>query len=258
MIPETPKTVLLVDDHKNLLITLGDYLEFRGFRVLRARSGEEALVELEKQPVDIIILDIGMPGMGGLGFLKRITREDGSLQYPVLVLTAKSAMEEFFGSMPVDGFLAKPCPEREVLEKVREILARKAAQAAPNVKRILIVEDDPVSMARLREAFESAEKDFVVETVPTGMAVIEHASRTQPACIVINEVLTGTSGSKLAALLGARSATRKIPIVLFDPTHTVDTKRLRHFSTPGRPEKFISTSAPEAIVRATRELLMQP
>ncbi|MBV5332248.1 response regulator, partial [bacterium] len=73
-IMETNKRkLLLVDDDPSLLETLGDFLTFEGYEVLCAASGEEALVKMRPFQPDLIILDMGMPGMGGTGFMDRIT-----------------------------------------------------------------------------------------------------------------------------------------------------------------------------------------
>ena len=60
--------ILLVDDEKHLLVSLRDYLTFEHFTVTTAQSGEEALEVLERITPDLIVLDISMPGMGGMGF----------------------------------------------------------------------------------------------------------------------------------------------------------------------------------------------
>jgi len=245
---------MLVDDHKNLLTTLGEFLAFKGYAVLKAASGEEALAQLRRQTPDLIILDIGMPGMGGLGFLKRVSAEGGGIAYPVLVLTAKAGMEEFFDTLPVEGFLAKPCPMHVVEEKVREILAKRRAGAESSKCRVLIVEDDSQAMASLRQAFEIRDR-FVVEFADNGADALARATLAQPNVVVINEVLTGMSGSKLATLLGSVPSTQHIPVVLHDESHLMDGRRFFQSSVSGRKEKYLSTSDPDLVRRAVEELL---
>jgi len=59
-------TIMIVDDNRHLLVALGDYLTFQGYDVVTAATGEEALRKLERGGADLIVLDIGMPGMGGM------------------------------------------------------------------------------------------------------------------------------------------------------------------------------------------------
>lgn len=91
------RKLLLVDDDQSLLETLGDFLSFEGYEVLCAVSGEDALIKMRPFQPDLIILDMGMPGMGGTGFLDRITQPDGHTLYPVLVLTARVDGRVFCG-----------------------------------------------------------------------------------------------------------------------------------------------------------------
>jgi DNA-binding response OmpR family regulator len=86
------KYILVVDDDEHLLQTLVDFLAFKGFETAGARSGEEALIKLSERKPDLVILDISMPGMGGVGFLRRITDAEGRRQCPVLVLTARGCV----------------------------------------------------------------------------------------------------------------------------------------------------------------------
>jgi DNA-binding response OmpR family regulator len=116
------KRVMLVDDDEHLLQTLGDALEHGGYEVLRARSGEEALQELATQSADVIILDVCMPGIGGVGFLKQISDGHSATSIPILVHTVRAATESFFEGLQVAGFLAKPSPYHVVRARVEAIL----------------------------------------------------------------------------------------------------------------------------------------
>jgi len=109
------RKILLIDDDTSLLVTLRDFLLFEGYEVATADSGEQGLKRLETFLPDLIVLDMSMPGMGGIGFLQRITRSDGAPRYPVLVLTARASMAEFFANVSVDGFIAKPCDPEDLL-----------------------------------------------------------------------------------------------------------------------------------------------
>src|SRR5574344_3007005 len=121
---ETNKRKLMLgDDDPSLLETLGDFLTFEGYDVQCATSGEDALVKMRPFQPDLIILDMSMPGMGGKGFLDRITNpDDGTTLYPVLVLTARAAMAEYFANKNIAGFIAKPCDPPDLLLEVGRIL----------------------------------------------------------------------------------------------------------------------------------------
>ncbi len=220
------RKILLIDDDTSLLVTLSDFLRFEGYDVVTADSGEQGLKRLERMSPDLIILDMSMPGMGGVGFLKRISRPDGSLAYPVLVLTARANMAEFFANVSVDGFVAKPCnPEDLLLEVGRIIFLRSGVEPPARVspggpkKKVLIGEDDPVVRENLLHAFSDA--GFVVDSVPTGPEVLEKAIVQKPDVVVVKYVLSEMNGDLVAEMLWKMPNTRSIPIVLYDETHSL-------------------------------------
>jgi len=211
--------ILLVDDERHLLMAVKNFLAFEQFDVHTAKSGEDALKVLETLEPDIIVLDISMPGMGGVGFLKRISDSQGVPRYPVLVLTARSTLREFFETVQVDGFLEKPCDEAELLANIRRILARRTA--APDAgssgpKRVLLAEDDVRIANRLSDAL--SKKGYEVQVVQSGPDVLEKATTLHPSVIVMKDILPRLNGSAVASLLNVMTSVSMIPVVLYDET----------------------------------------
>ncbi|TFG80223.1 MAG: response regulator, partial [Chromatiales bacterium] len=170
--------ILLIDDDKSLLVTLRDFLRFEGYEVETAASGEEGLEKLTSVAPDLIVLDMSMPGMGGMGFLDKIT-EDGRPRYPVLVLTAKAQMAEFFGAVDVDGFVAKPCDPQDLLMEISRIVfltrGKPVATGAGAVGRlrVLLGEDDEAVADELTVALAAA--GCMVRCVTQGAELLERA-----------------------------------------------------------------------------------
>jgi CheY-like chemotaxis protein len=226
MASQDKRKILLIDDDTSLLVTLSDFLRFEGYEVITADSGEQGLKRLERLTPDLIILDMSMPGMGGVGFLKRISQPDGSLEYPVLVLTARANMAEFFSNVSVDGFVAKPCnPEDLLMEVGRIIFLRSGAEAPARgqggvAKKALVGEDDAMVRENLVSAFTDA--GFIVDSVTTGPEVLEKAIVQKPDVIVVKYVLSDMNGDNVAEMLWKMPNTRNIPIVLYDETSSMD------------------------------------
>ena len=226
--PEQKKrTILLIDDDTSLLVTLRDFLLFEGYDVVTADSGEQGLKRLEKVKPDLIVLDMSMPGMGGIGFLKHITREDGELMHPVLVLTARANMAEFFANVNVDGFVAKPCnPDDLLMEVGRIIFLRRGTERASSeayerktVRKILIGEDEKSVAENLASAFTDA--GFLVDVAHAGPEILEKAIVQKPDVILAKYLLEGMNGDNAAELLRKMPNTRDIPVVLYDETHAI-------------------------------------
>ena len=90
----TGKKILMIDDDVNLVNVFRLVCEAKGYHFSAAYSAREGLQKIRDVEPDLIILDMSMPGMGGVGFLKEISSADGTPRHPVLVLTAH-AQEEY-------------------------------------------------------------------------------------------------------------------------------------------------------------------
>jgi len=219
---EAKRQILLIDDDASLRRTLSDFLRFEGYDVVKAESGEKGLEALETCSPDLIILDMSMPGMGGVGFLKAIMDAEGKPSHPVLVLTARANMAEFFADVDVDGFIAKPCDPQDLLMEVgRIIFLRSGDEMEKGIekkkrRKILIGEEDPNVSKRLREWFSA--RNYVVEVVDKGPEVLERAIVSRPDVVVVNLILEGMNGRAVADMLSVMPNTKKIPVVLFDTT----------------------------------------
>ncbi len=217
MTEDAKRKLLLVDDDKSLLITLRDFLRFEGYDVVTAESGEKALSVLDSTNPDLIILDMSMPGMGGIGFLKEILDPDGKPVYPVLVLTARANMAEFFANVEVDGFIAKPCDPQDLLMEVTRIIfmRRGEKQAAAKGMRTSMVlgESDMGFAANLSKSFR--DNGYLVEHCIKGPEALESCIVNRPDVIVLNETLDSMNGSSIAEMLGVMPNTKSIPVVLY-------------------------------------------
>lgn len=213
--------VLLVDDDKNLLTSLRDYLGRQDLNVQLAQSGEEALKKVDQVKPDVIVLDISMPGIGGVGFLKRITNAEGKTRFPVLVHTARAAMADFFDTLDVAGFVAKPCDGDELVRSIRKIAAKHrvipaapAMQAAPGKVSVLLAESDIILATRIKTAFEA--KGCTVVRVAQGPEVLEKAPHARPTVIVMHEILSGLNGLAAASLVDIMPSIAGVPVLIYE------------------------------------------
>ncbi len=209
------RRILLVDDDTSLLETLGDFLSYEGYEVVTATSAEQGLQLLRVAPPDIIILDMSMPGMGGVGFLDRITNADGSTQVPVLVLTARAAMASYFADKQIDGFIAKPCEQLDLLTEVSRILflrgdmPRPAAAAIP----VVLAESDHLLNEALTQALTQA--GCAVKSCFTGPDAIEAAVTVRPMAMILRLELAVMSADEVCRLLRRLPGTRATPVVVY-------------------------------------------
>jgi len=218
MMPTDKRKLLLIDDDTSLLITLSDFLRFEGYDVVTAESGEKGLEKLKTMTPDLIILDMSMPGMGGIGFLKEIMDEKGKPLYPVLVLTARSNMAEFFSNVEIDGFVSKPCDPQDLLMEVGRIIflrcgEKSAAAQGKRQLRMILGESDPAIRERMMNWF--AKQNYLIEHCAKGPEAVESAIINRPDIIVMNQIMEGLNGSAVADMLAMMPNTKAIPVVLY-------------------------------------------
>ena len=112
--------VLLVDDEEEFVSALSERLMLRGIEVDSALNGEEALARLAQREFEVVILDVLMPGLGGLEVLKQIKSTHPNTQ--VILLTGHGSTKEGIEGMRLGAFdyLIKPVDIEDMLEKMKE------------------------------------------------------------------------------------------------------------------------------------------
>lgn len=121
----TPVCILLVDDFVDALEMYAEYLTFRGYRVVTARTGEGAVAAAKATSPAIILMDLRMPGMTGGEALHAIRTDPDMATVPIIALTAHALADERRGAM-LDGFtdvIAKPCLPDELATAIQRHLA---------------------------------------------------------------------------------------------------------------------------------------
>jgi two-component system response regulator ResD len=121
--------ILIVEDEQAIADLLRDYLRREGFDVVWARSGEQALDELGRHPVRLVVLDIGLPGIDGFEVCRRLRGRTG---VPILILSAREDEVDRVAGLEAgaDDYVVKPFSPRELVARVKAILRRARDGAA--------------------------------------------------------------------------------------------------------------------------------
>jgi len=118
------KQLLLIDDDPNLILLVKDYLEFRGYQVLTAENGREALELLQDSLPDMIICDVMMPEMDGHTLVQQIRKNSRTNWIPVLFLSAKGQSQDRVKGLNIgaDVYMVKPFEPEELVAQVESSL----------------------------------------------------------------------------------------------------------------------------------------
>lgn len=119
--------ILLVEDEANIASIVRTYLEREGFEVVWVRSGEDAVAELSRHPLSLMVLDIGLPGIDGYGVCRR-----AGGRIPIIMLTAREQEADRVAGLEAgaDDYVAKPFSPRELTARVKAVLRRARGVAA--------------------------------------------------------------------------------------------------------------------------------
>ena len=156
--------ILVVDDDRDIVAALEIYLTTSGYEVSKAYNGREALEILDREPVDLILMDIMMPQLDGLAATERVRARSN---VPILFLTAKSEDVDLIRGLNVgaDDYLTKPFKPMEVLARVKSHL-RRYTELGGQAKEAESIRVGPI-------ALDDAAKRVTVDGEPVNLTPLE-------------------------------------------------------------------------------------
>jgi len=200
--PERGKPVLIVDDEKNIRLTLSQALEALALDIDTAVNGEEALAKLKEKPARLVLLDLKMPGMDGMEVLRRIRKSRSPAR--VIIITAHGTIESAVEAMKLGAvdFIQKPFAPKEIRAMVTKVLDREAL-AAENAGSY----EEHIELAK--KSIGQQEFGAAAKRVRQAIA----ADATKPEAFNLLGVLMEMDGNKLEAQKDYRAA------LALDPTY---------------------------------------
>ena len=181
------RTILVVDDELKITRLLRDYLQQAGFRVVTASDGPSALGVARAEKPDMIVLDLGLPGLDGLDVTRTLRV---SSDVPIIMLTARAEESDRIVGLELgaDDYLVKPFSPKELVARVRAVLRRvDASVAAPEVVRVGDLEID-TSKRKVTLAGR------VIEFTPTEFELLLHLVRSPGRVYTRSQLLDALHG----------------------------------------------------------------
>jgi len=225
--------VLVVDDIPANVKLLQARLSAEDFEVLTAYSGRQALQLLEAQPVDVVLLDVMMPGMDGFEVCRRIRSEPGTMSVPVIMVTALDQPSDKTQGLKAgaDDFLTKPVDDIALVTRVKNLARLKSlndemrlrpgrgaglpsagdATPAEGGARILLVEDQEREVQRVVAALA---KTHALDIEADAQAALVRLERKAYDLLIVSLTLDGADGLGLCSRVRALERLRHLPIVV--------------------------------------------
>lgn len=177
--------VLIVDDEVQILRALQINLNARGYSTVTAFTGQGALEQAARHPVDVVVLDLGLPDLDGVEVIRRLRRWS---DVPVVVLSARHGSDDKIQALDAgaDDYVTKPFGMDELLARLRAALRRGTSSDAPVVK----TEDFVVDLAARRVT----QRGVAVRLTPTEWNILELLARNSGALVTHEELLTHVWG----------------------------------------------------------------
>ena len=154
--------ILVVDDEPNIIATIAPLLRARGYEVFSAMTGRSGLEAVERDKPDLLILDLGLPDIGGVEVCRRVREHTG---LPILVLSARGAEGDKVNALDAgaDDYVTKPFGTEELLARIRAALRRGDASTSPSepiVRADLVIDRERFRVLRGGSEVRLTPKEF--------------------------------------------------------------------------------------------------
>jgi CheY-like chemotaxis protein len=240
--------VLLVDDYEDALDIYRAYLAHRGYQVLVARNGREAVDMARAHRPDLILLDLRMPVLSGIQVVQILRADAAFRDCPIVALTAHALHSERAEAMRA-GFnevIVKPCLPDELASAVDRLLGND-----PTGPQVLVVSD--LDDQRCAYTAALAAEGFDVRLARSGQEAIGIAQRLRPACTLIDLRLPDTSGWEVCSQLKGQPGNANMRVIVLTQELTQDAA---HGSVKvGCHAWLMQPTVASDIVNAVREVL---
>lgn len=203
--------ILVVDDEPDIVDTLKEYLSGKGYEVLGALSGEEALGMLGRENADLILMDIMMPGLKGTDVARIVKQKYPNIK--VIILTGyPQETEDLVKNNMLEGIFAKPIKMQELYTKLSAVIGRPDEQS--ELKRgikarvllikakLLFLEDSSETYSYLSSHFKELAnrgEDYECELARTQDEIMEKMVSFAPDLLIVNTALINKCGADILA-----------------------------------------------------------
>jgi len=237
------KTILVVDDEANIRRFLRHELTKRGYRVLQASGGEEAIAMARKHHPDLITLDVLMGDINGFDVTAVLKNDPETKDIPILIVSVVEDKKKAY-KLGVNDYVTKPFKIETLMSKISQLL-RDAE------KKILVVDDDKSLVKSLKYQLEK--RGFSTYVAYDGKQAIKKVESHPPDLILLDIMMPEMDGYEVMKALKRQADTAKIPIVVMTGVE-IDGSRVKALSV-GATEYFTKSGGFSQMFQAIEAIL---
>jgi CheY-like chemotaxis protein len=214
------KKILVVDDEPDIREVVRLYLAEEGYEIIEACNGQEAILKVQTEKPDLVVLDIMMPGINGFEVAKHLKDDPNTQHIPIIILSVLAHDSQF--RQGILDYISKPFRQDELVQTVRKILEKIESK---NIKKnILVVDDDPDIVDIISICLK--DNNLIAEKAYSGPEALEKAKAKEIDLILLDINMPGMNGFEVIKLLKEDKKTFDIPIVVLTGTYiTEDDKK---------------------------------
>ena len=199
--PMIKPSILVVEDEDDIRELVSYNLLKEGYQVAGVASGEEALQVTSKKPVDLVVLDLMLPGIDGLAICRRLKQDPKTAHLPIVMLTAKGEEADIVAGLNLgaDDYITKPFSPRVLIARVRAVLRRKAGIDTDEGSRdadeeVLSVHDLVIHAGRHQVTY----RDQPIDLTSTEFRVLRFLASKPGWVFTRQQILDGVHGNNYA------------------------------------------------------------
>jgi CheY-like chemotaxis protein len=198
------KTILVVDDEANIRRFLTHELKKKGYQVIEASNGKEALEQTRKYHPDLITLDIQMPDISGFDVTSVLKSDDNIRDIPILILSVIENKNKAY-KLGANDYLTKPIKKEDLYAKINHLLT--------GAKQTVLVVDDDKSLVKSVK-YQLEHRGYLVDFAYDGKQALQMVEQSRPDVILLDIVMPNMDGYKVIKTLKSNPDTANIHIVL--------------------------------------------
>jgi CheY-like chemotaxis protein len=219
---KTVKRILICDDEAEVRSVLQAMLDdSSSYEIVTAATGNIALQIAATEPVDLILLDLFMPQMGGWEVVAALRSSPETRSIPIVIVSLLSAKDIEVGARSVEGWVDKPVDEARLLSVVERVLSVPSVDPA----RILVIEDNDLTAGVLSALLERHVGSY--HRARTGVEALEIASWLRPHLLVLDVLLPDIDGYSVIKWLRKHDALRSTPVIVYSGAEISTSDRAR-------------------------------